>query len=76
MFDTSHHFPSLWFISQPETIMGKATLSVFFWVVVSVCVSATAPLLLFFLFHVPFLASFIPDLVPSKKKEKKGLVVM
>lgn len=33
-----------WFISKSETVMGKATLSVFFWVVLSVCDSATGPL--------------------------------
>lgn len=41
----------LWFMSQSETVMGKATLSVFFRVVPSVCDSATTPTFpLFFFF--------------------------
>lgn len=49
-------FP-LWFISTSQTVMGKATLSVFFWVVLSVCVSATGPLFSFS----PFPSNFVPD---------------
>lgn len=33
----------LWFMSASETVMANATLSVFFWVVLSVRESATAP---------------------------------
>lgn len=34
----------LWFISTSETVMGRATLSVFFWVVLSVCDTVASPL--------------------------------
>lgn len=50
-FDIETTTLPLWFISKSETVMGKATLSVLFWVVMSVCVSATGPHPLFFSFR-------------------------
>lgn len=50
-FDIETTTLPLWFISKSETVMGEATLSVFFWVVMSVCVSATGPHPLFFSFR-------------------------
>lgn len=56
----------LCFISKSETVMGKATLSVFFWVVLSICDSATGPLISF--------SSFLPNSgqtlwFPSKRRK-------
>lgn len=55
----------LCFISKSETVMGKATLSVFFWVVLSICDSATGPLISF--------SSFLrSDTLISFEKKKAG----
>lgn len=43
-FDILATMLPFWFISKSETVMGKATLTVFVWVVLSVCDSATGPL--------------------------------
>lgn len=61
----------LCFISKSETLMAKAALPVFFWVVASVCVSATVPPLR------PAVLSLPPSpfrLCPEEgeKKEKAG----
>lgn len=55
----------LWFISKSETVMGRATLSVFFWVVLSVCDSVASPLS-----SLSLLSPF--DFVRIKKKKKKA----